>query len=90
MFFNLPFRGMWRPPRPGQTRITDRRAEGAAAADAVAKEMSRGEEAQRLWALGDEDGLLKLCNERAMRIGDAAYISPTMLFTALKGYLRSQ
>lgn len=90
MYFRLPFRGMYRPPRPGYKSIAERRAEGVKAARVVAKEMADGEEIQQAWARGDEDFILEKCTERAFRIGDAAYISPTMLFNAVKGHLRGQ
>jgi len=88
MYFNLPFRGMYRPPRPGHKSIAERRIEGQKAAQLVAKEMSNNADIQANWAAGDEDAVLAACTERALRIGDAAYVSPTMIFNSLKGHLR--
>ena len=90
MFFNLPFRAMYRPPRPGHKSISERRRIGHQKAHHGAQEMSQIEDIQKLWACGDEKALLEACKERAFIIGDAAYTTPTMIFNALKGYLRSQ
>jgi hypothetical protein len=90
MFFNLPFRGMYRPPRPGHKSISERRRIGHQEAALAAQEMAQLENISKLWVQGDEDAILKACKEEALMIGDAAYVTPTMIFNALKGYLRGQ
>jgi hypothetical protein len=89
MKFKLPFRAMYRPPRNTQGAEVDRRAQGSADAQTAAQELANNPDNLALWKAGREKELLAVCKRKEFEVGQPAYTTSVMIYTALKGLLRA-
>jgi len=89
MFFKLPLRGMYRPPRTSQGAEVGKRKDSLVVVQQAAQEMLEDPEVLALWTRKDEKGILTLCKNKEWEVGEPSYVSAGMIFKALKGLLRS-